>query len=216
MKQTPHATILFLICLSVVIASASGCSPPAPDAQPTSRQRGDTAHGDDTPRTGDTADLPADLEDLEAALTAETVDDRPGVLEYLGPPDAFDISFIEVDGVEVRMESWRYYQFLTRVDFVDGEAVWTVEIESVPDGTFFAAWYDPLAFRGGMTGDEVAQAIAGASPAGMEPQRIDLSEGGEDLAGGTVLVGDQITVGLYEDRLAYVETVAMMPEGGEQ
>ena len=144
------------------------------------------------------------------------MDDRPGVLDYLGPPDAFDISFVEVDGIEVRMESWRYDQFLTRVDFVDGEAVWTMEIEPVPDGTLFAAWYDPLAFEAGMSEADISQLVTAASPAGMEPQRIDLSEGGEDLAGGTVLVGDQITIGLHEDRLAYVETVAMMPEGDAQ
>lgn len=205
MNRTPHATIPFLICLSILIAATWGCSPPAQEAEPTTATD-----------TSDAGGAAGDLDDLEAALTAETVDDRPGVLDYLGPPDAFDISFVEVDGVEVRMESWRYDQFLTRVDFVDGEAVWTVEIEPMPDGTFFAAWYDPLAFEAGMTGAEVSQLVTAASPAGMEPQRIDLSEGGEDLTGGTVLVGDQITIGLFEDRLAYVETVAMMPEGTAQ
>jgi hypothetical protein len=99
---------------------------------------------------------------------------------------------------------------------VDGEAVWTVEIEPMPDGTFFAACYDPLAFEAGMTEAEISRLVTAASPAGMEPQRIDLSKGGADLTGGTVLVGDQITIGLFEDRLAYVETVAMMPEGTAQ
>ncbi|MCJ7624922.1 MAG: hypothetical protein MUO76_15580, partial [Anaerolineaceae bacterium] len=76
--------------------------------------------------------LEADLEDLSAALEADLVDDRAGVLEYLGNPDAFDISSIEVEGQEVRRESWRYFQYATRVDFVDGQAVWTVEIEALP------------------------------------------------------------------------------------
>jgi hypothetical protein len=35
------------------------------------------------------------------------------------------------------------------VDFVEGEAVLTVEIEPVPEGTFFAAWYDPLVLKPG-------------------------------------------------------------------
>ncbi len=154
--------------------------------------------------------------DLEAALKADTVDHRPRVLETLGPPDAFDISILEVEGGQIRKESWRYYQYGTRVDFVDGEAVWTVAIEPVPEGTIFAAWYDPLDFKTGMTGDEIIRLIASTSPAGAEPEWIDLSQGGEDLAGGATLIGDQIIVGLYEERLVYVETIALMPQGGEQ
>jgi hypothetical protein len=161
-----------------------------------------------------TLDDGVDLADLEEALAAETVDDRPGVLDYLGPPDAFDIAIVQVEGGTVRRESWRYYQYATRVDFVDGEAVLTMEIEPMPEGTLFAAWYDPLAFKQGMTGDEVSQVAAAASPAGMVPESIDLSEGGDDLAGGTALIGDQIMIGLHEDRLVYVETVALVPEGG--
>jgi len=156
-----------------------------------------------------------DPDDLQAALRAEVVDDRPEVLATLGRPDAFDISIVLVEGGKVRMESWRYYQFGTRVDFVDGEAIWTVAIEPLPDGTLFAAWYDPLAFETGMTGAEIAQMVAAASPAGAAALVIDLSAGGEDLAGGTALIGDQIMVGLYQDELVYVETVALMPEGGD-
>ena len=139
-----------------------------------------------------------------------------GCSATLGRPDAFDISFVAVEGGQVRMESWRYYQFGTRVDFVDGEAVWTMEIEPAPAGTLFAAWYDPTDFEAGMSGAEASRVIAAASPAGAAPERIDLAEGGEDLAGGSTLVGDQILVGLYEDRVVYVETVALAPAGGEQ
>lgn len=156
-----------------------------------------------------------DPDDLQEALTAEVEDDRPGVRDYLGKPDAFDIAIVEVEGVAVRMESWRYYQFGLQVDFVDGEAVWMIELEPLPEGTFFARWYDPLDFVTGMTGAEAAQLVATSSPAGEEPQRIDLAEGGEDLAGGTTLVGDQIVIGLYNDLMVYVETIALIPSGGE-
>jgi hypothetical protein len=155
-------------------------------------------------------------EELIEALNAEVVDDRPEIMEFLGVPDAFDISIVEVEGVKVRLESWRYYQFGTRVDFVDGEAVWTVEIEPLPDGTICAAWYDPLAFEIGMTAAEAIQLASAASPAGFVPELVDLSEGGEDLLGGSVLVGDQITIGLYGDQVVYVETYALAPEGGQQ
>ncbi len=86
----------------------------------------------------------------------------------------------------------------------------------MPDGTLFAAWYEPMDFTTGMSGAEVSRVIAAASPAGATPERIDLSDGGEDLAGGPALVGDQILIGLHEDRVVYVETMALVPEGGEQ
>jgi len=156
-----------------------------------------------------------DYEDLSTALDAEIVDDRPGVLEYLGPPDAFDISIVEVEDGQVRKESWRYFQYGTRVDFVDGEAIWTIEIDPMPEDTFFAAWYDPLSFKAGMNVSEVSQVIAEASPAEAEPEQISLTQGGEDLADGNMLVGDQIIVGFDQGQLVYVETIALMPEGGE-
>lgn len=205
MKSRTHSKGLTIICIALLITVSLACNFVMGDGEP------------------DTAEAPAsdedvaDLGDLEAALAAETVDDRPGVLVYLGRPDAFNIAIVQVEGGTVRKESWRYYQYATRVDFVDGEAVLTMEIEPMPEGTFFAAWYDPLAFEEGMSGAEVASVAASASPAGMEPESLDLSEGGEDLAGGTALVGDQILMGLHEDRLVYVETVALMPvEAGKE
>ncbi len=162
---------------------------------------------------GDEIDLAAGI--IEEAMTAGLSDDRPGVMEELGRPDAFDISIVQIEGGEVRMESWRYFQYGTRVDFVDGEAVWTMEIDPVPDGTLFAAWYDPLAFEAGMTVEEASALATRASPAGMVPVYIDISQGGEDLAGGLMLAGDQILLGLENGRLVYVETLAMVPAGGE-
>lgn len=162
---------------------------------------------------GDEIDRAAGI--LNEALVMGTVDDRPGVMEELGRPDAFDISIVQIVGGEVRMESWRYFQYGTRVDFIDGEAVWTMEIDPMPEGTIFAAWYDPLAFKTGMTVEEASTLASQASPAGMVPVSIDISEGGEDLASGLLLAGDQILLGLENGRLVYVETIAMVPEGGE-
>jgi hypothetical protein len=203
MKKRTPSRIVMVICTALLVATSLACGLLTGEREP--------AAVAETPASDDEASAPDALDDLEAALAAETVDDRPGVLDYLGPPDAFDIAIVQVEGGTVRKESWRYYQYATRVDFVDGEAVLTMEIEPMPEGTLFAAWYEPLAFEEGMTGAEVASVAASASPAGKEPETLDLSEGGEDLTGGTALVGDQILIGLHEDRLVYVETVALMP-----
>ncbi|HEX9796380.1 MAG TPA: FHA domain-containing protein [Anaerolineales bacterium] len=152
---------------------------------------------------------------LEDALADESIDDRQEVLGYLGLPDAFTISQVVVDGVPLRMETWRYHDFGLRVDFVEGEVAWTIDIEPVPEDTIFAAWYNPLEFELGMSPSEAARVATAASPAGMTPESIDLAEGGDDLAGASMLVGDQIVIGLGPEGVMYVETVAMFPaEGG--
>ena len=115
----------------------------------------------------------------------------------------------------MRVESWRYFAFGTRVDFVDGEAAWTMDIEPVPEDSILPAWYDPLAFELGMSQAEAARVAASASPAGMSPEYIDISEGGEELAGGAMLVGDQIMIGFDQSGVVYVETIGLFPtEGG--
>lgn len=64
------------------------------------------------PTRGDRDDptFGVDSEDLIEALTNEVIDHRPEVYAYLGRPDAFDIAIVEMAGVPVRRESWRYYQ----------------------------------------------------------------------------------------------------------
>jgi hypothetical protein len=153
---------------------------------------------------------------LEEALAVEIVDDRPEVLHFLGLPDAFDISIVEVEGGWVRMESWRYFDFGTRIDFVDGEAVWTFDLEPVPEDTLFPAWYNPLSFEDNISPGEASRLVAAASPAGAAPESLSLAEGGEGLENGALVVGDQIILGFDGDQLVYVETVALYPEGGHR
>ena len=154
-------------------------------------------------------------DDLALALAAPIVDERPEILERLGRPDEFDISIVQVDGGQVRLESWRYYAFGTRVDFADGVIVWTVDLEPIADSALFPAWYDPTAFEAGMTPEEVTALLVAASPAGTAPETIDVSAGGEDLAGLMMMAGDQITVGFEDGGLVYVETLGMtVQEGG--
>jgi hypothetical protein len=153
-------------------------------------------------------------EDLQLALAVPAVDERPAILENLGRPDEFDISVVQVEGGQVRLESWRYYGLGTRVDFADGVIVWTIDLEPAAERTFFPAWYDPTDFRTDMTTEDVAELLTAASPAGTVPERIDLSEGGEELAGTEMLVGDQITAGFEDGKLVYVETIGVTTQEG--
>jgi hypothetical protein len=155
-----------------------------------------------------------EADSIRIALSENVIDERPEVLARLGRPDAFTISTQTVEGIEVVIESWRYYQFGTRIDFADGEVAWTIDIDPLPEGTFLPAWYDPREFKIGMTAAEAVQAAASASPAGAEPQVIDLASGGDDFEDSTALVGDQIVIGIYQDRVVYVETMALFPKEG--
>lgn len=154
--------------------------------------------------SGDRA--PYSREDLALALALPTVDERPDILARFGPPDEFEISIVQVEGGQVRMEAWRYYGFGTRVDFVDGEIIWTIDLEPGPAESLFPAWYDPTIFETGMTIDDARQVLVATSPAAFVPEEIDLSDGGEDLAGGVMLIGDQIMLVFDQGVLAYAET----------
>jgi hypothetical protein len=126
------------------------------------------------------------------------------------------MSILSIDGAEVRCETWRYNQFGTRVDFVDGEIAWTMEIETAPAGTIFPAWYYPLDFESGMTTADAARMVEISSPTGQKPLSIDLSSAADmDLQGGVVMAGDQILMGFQDDHLVYLETLALYPEESE-
>lgn len=151
---------------------------------------------------------------LEEVLAEETIDDRPGVISYLGLPDAFTISELMLEGTAVRVETWRYFAFGTRVDFIDGEATLTMDIEPAPEDSILPAWYDPLAFELGMSQMDASQVAQTASPAGKGPEVVSLAGAGEEFAGGLMLVGDQIILGLDETGLIYVETIGLFPDEG--
>jgi len=158
------------------------------------------------------AGAPYTLDDLALALAVPPVDERAEILENFGRPDEFDVAIVQVKGGQVRRESWRYYRLGTQVDFVDGVIVWTVDLEAPAGQTIFPAWYDPTDFETGMTISEATALLASASPAGSVPEAIDLTEGGEELAGSALLAGDQISVGFENGILVYVETLGMTLE----
>jgi hypothetical protein len=184
-------------CVSVYLASRFGVAPSGWDSI------GDDGSSEITP------------EDVALALEVPLPDERGQVLERLGRPDEFDISVVQIEGGQVRLETWSYHSLGMRVDFADGAIAWTVGIEPASERTVFPAWYDPTAFETGMTIAEASALASAASPAGTVPMRIDLAEGGDDLAGGEMLLGDQIMLGFQDGSLVFVETVgATLQESG--
>ena len=186
----------YVSLIAIVLLGASlvlACNPtggPAPTAEPTLSPS-------------------AEGMSLAAALAITPDDGRPTVLAKLGPPDAFSLRFDALEGQSVRWETWSYFDFGTRFDFVDGELLWTVALEPVPDGVIYAHFYAPEDFRSGMT---IAQVKALLDDQTLD--EIDLSE--VDLEGGIALAGDQILLGFQDDRLVFVETVILAAWTGEE
>lgn len=152
--------------------------------------------------------------DEAIAASASFVDDRPAVLERLGAPDSFQVTLDEIEGVMVRFESWSYHDLGSRIDFVDGAVAWNIEIDDLPNGSLLPVWYSPSDFELLMTLDEAQTIAMNLSPAGQPPIVVDLSEGGEDFSGSTLLAGDQIILGFVDDLLIYFETIALAPDVG--
>jgi hypothetical protein len=157
-----------------------------------------------------------DSPQLVDAVATPSVDRRPEIRAMVGPPDSFTIWVDEIEGTTVRFESWSYHDLLTRFDFVDGELLWTVELESLPDGALYPLFYAPEEFEPLMTLEAARTLLQNASP-DMDVVELDLA-GGEDpdpaLVGGTALVGDQIVLGFADGLLVYVESFALAEDNG--
>lgn len=142
---------------------------------------------------------------LDEALEVEPLDSRPTVLEEMGPPDAFTLKFQELEGQTVRWETWSYFDFNTLFEFIDGELLWNIELEPVPDGSIYAHFYEPEQFQAGMSSADVRNLLSD-----QELLEIDLEA--LDLEGSLALAGDQILLAFENDQLVYVETVILSPD----
>lgn len=184
----PFALVRLVLALALA-GAAAGCA--GSDSEPGNA------------RGGSAGELPA----AEAGL-GPVLDRRPELLAELGGPDAFVVTVDEYEGTVVRHESWTYYSAGTQIDLVDGEIVWDVEIEPLPDGTFLPLLYDPYEFDMLSSTDEVLGRLHDVELERL-PASDDLDIDGVDLYG-----GEQLLLGFVEDQLVYVETFPAVP--GEQ
>ena len=142
---------------------------------------------------------------LEEALNMPVEDHRPRMLELMGPPDTFRLIFQELEGIVVRREEWAYYDLGARFDFVDGQLIWSIDLEPIPEMAVYAHFYDPRDFTAYMSTAEVRGLLADQDLA-----EIDLSEG--EIDGGLMLGADQLMLGFDHDRLVYAESFYLEPE----
>jgi hypothetical protein len=141
---------------------------------------------------------------LEEALQVVPQDSRPEVLRLMGPPDSFTLQWQELEGQLVRWEEWSYLDAAARFDFIDGELVWTGDLDPALDGALLAHAYNPLDFNPAMTVDDVRSMLTDQTL-----EEASLAEA--DIPTGVVLAGDQILLGFDDDRLVYVQTFALNP-----
>ena len=142
---------------------------------------------------------------LDEALDVPPEDSRPEVLRLMGPPDAFSLQWQDLEGTLVRWEEWSYFDAAARFDFLDGELVWTGDLDPAVDGAIFAHAYSPMDFDPTMTIDDVRS---------MFPEQTfeEASLAEADIPAGVVLAGDQVLLGFENGLLVYVQTFALNPD----
>ena len=146
-----------------------------------------------------------ELPSLAEVADVELEDHRADLLATLGPPQAFRISFVTIDGVDIRHDTWDYLELESRIDLIDGQIVLTADLEPVPDGTWYPVHVDPSDFEAGMSPDDVTARLVG-----VELQELDLSEVTD--AGGTALVGGQLLVTFSDGVIVSAESFPLVPD----
>ena len=137
--------------------------------------------------------------------------DQAGVIDHQGYPEAFSILFYDeqqVDGslLDIRFETWSYYTSGREYTFINGEQVAEDPLEIELVGDLVSIPYQPEQFVAYMSLDEVI-ASGGLETYLVVPLEMELVDGGE------VYYADELTFGLKNDQLLYVEALAL--EAGE-
>ncbi len=157
---------------------------------------------------------PRMLEGIEVSAAAppeyELTADQQETLNALGPPQSFSILLYQdtmEDGsvYDVRMETWTYFDAQTEITFVDGAPV-AQDPLAVEVGKVQPVPYRPEQFTGGMT---LAQVLAAAS---LDTYLLVPLEK-ELLLRGEVYYGDQLTFGMKDGELRYIESLPQAEEG---
>lgn len=184
------------LAISALIVSMLACNMPIPSSL------GDTLP-DILPMASDGSMT------LEEAVDTAPEDSRDQVLSLMGAPDAFSLTWQPVGEHTARWEEWSYFDAGTRFDFVDGELVWTADLEPAPDGSLYAHQYDPTNFTADQGLGDLRDVLNVLGPQDLVSVPLDEA----DAPGGELIVGDQILLGFDGGRLVRVETLILAPDG---
>ena len=151
--------------------------------------------------------VPEALDLASYALSAEQL----SVIDRRGYPDAFAILFYEeeqMDGAygDVRFETWSYYSGGLEYTFINGDQMAEDPLEIEFLGELVPIPYRPEQFVAYMSLDEVIDS-AGLETYLVVPLEKELVKDGE------VYYADELTFGLKDDELLYVEALALELEG---
>lgn len=133
--------------------------------------------------------------------------DQAGVIDHRGNPEAFSILFYEeeqVDGslIDVRFETWSYYSGGLEYTFINGDQVAEDPLDIELFGDLVPIPYRPEQFVAYMSLDEMV-ASTGLGSYLVVPLEKELVDGGE------VYYADELTFGLKDGELLYVEALAL-------
>lgn len=149
-----------------------------------------------------------------AAANAAGYSMTPAQMEVfgeLGSPQAFTLLFYEeqqFDGSyeDVRFETWDYYDVGVSYTFINGELAGEDLLDVEIVGEIYPIPYRPDQFSAYMSLDEVL-ASAGLDRYLVVPLEKELVEGGE------VYYAQELTFGLKDDELLYIEALALEVDG---
>jgi hypothetical protein len=156
--------------------------------------------------SSDVGTAPADDDELPTLVEiadVELEDHRPDLLATIGPPDAFRVTFVTVDGIDIRHDVWNYLELETRIDLVEGQIVLTGDLEPLPDGSWYPVHVDPTDFEAGMSSDDVRTRLAG-----IELEELEIDE----TPGGSALIGGQLLVTFSDDVIVSAESFPLVPD----
>lgn len=131
------------------------------------------------------------------------------IMTLMGPPESFVILFFDEDTDDgtrsFRVETWSYFTKGAEYTFADGDLLWSGQID-VEEAELIPTLYSPEQFIGYMGLEELIVATQ-MDKFLVVPLEKELVEGGE------VYYAEELTFGMKNGELLYVETLPLVVEG---
>jgi len=198
--------LIVLCCISLVIVVAAGLIV----------QQSDFSLTDLIPDKVDQIFTQEPVLDESPSWVSESPDSMPNLYELseqqqmtvdqLSWPDTFIIMEIDdMQGNHVRLETWVYCQGKTSYTFTDGIFQSDGEAITLPDGYFPTPYY-PNQFPLGASLDQIQSMLTNST-------LVPFENSGFIQEGVDLYISQQLILGFLEDRLFYVDAMALIPEG---